>query len=295
MAGNLEAYSLRQIERLCHQHKAQKRGWYHLHRRISTPITWVLYRWRVSPNTISASMLLVGLTGNALLVPGMLSLNILGLLLIYLAFLLDKVDGDLARLQECVGPRAMILDYAYHRITLFTFYAALGGHAYLAGQGITGLVAGFAAGFLANYAQDAQLYPYRIYAQKVLCMREGWMLDEASPQQRREPRESRVKLLKVFTSQLLLLVPTTLLIVLAPQWLDALVLTAVGALIVFLAVQHFIIFHGGMEAELAYIDSCLRQRTASPDVAEQPRRGSATLTQEPATTQQAEPIAAQQA
>lgn len=262
MVAHTESYTLRQIEQICHQQKAQKRTWYHLHRRISTPITWLLYRCGVTPNVVSASMLWVGLAGSTLLVPTQVPLNIAGLLLIYLAFLLDKVDGDLARLRGCIGSQALILDFAYHRITLFAFYAALGGHAYLATQDAVGLVAGFVAGFLANYAQDAQLYPYRIYAQKQLIMQEGWRLAPA-PQQRREVREKPIKVLKVFTSQLLMLACATVLLIAVPQYLTWFLATAIAALLVFVAVQHYILFRGGMEAELAYIDSCLRQHAMS--------------------------------
>ncbi|MBI3840127.1 MAG: hypothetical protein HY288_19570 [Planctomycetia bacterium] len=264
MPNHLQAYTLLDIQRLCHREKVKKRWWYHIHRRLSTPFTWVAYRVGFSPNTISASMVLVGLLGNLALVPLNLALNLLGLMLVYLAFLLDKVDGDLARLQDQAGPRAMILDYAYHRLTLFTFYAALGAHAYLIDSQVMGLVAGFVAGFLANYALDAQLYPYRIYAQKVVCGHEGWTIAPPPARRAGEQRDSWWKILKIFTSQLLLLVPSTVLVCWQPTWLMIFLFAAAGDLVVFLAVQHYVFLRGGMEAELAYIDRCVRQGSPDP-------------------------------
>ncbi len=256
MSTNLQAYTLLDIQRICHREKARMRWWYHVHRRLSMPITLVSYRLGLSPNTITASMVLVGLLGNLALVPPNLAWNLLGLALVYTAFLLDKVDGDLARLQGRASPKAMILDYAYHRLTLLTFYAALGAHAYLIDGQTMGLVAGFIAGFLANYAQDAQYYPYRIYAQKVLCGREGWTIASPPGRLRREQRESWWKILKVFSSQLLLLAPAIVLVCWQPSWITIFLILAAGDLVVFLAIQHYVFFQGGMEAELAYIHQC---------------------------------------
>ena len=264
MSTDAQAYTLLDIQRICHREKARKRWWYHVHRRLSMPITLVFYRLGLSPNTISASMLLVGLIGNLALVPLNLAWNLLGLALVYAAFLLDKVDGDLARLQGRASPKAMILDYAYHRLTLFTFYAALGAHAYLIeGQAIA-LWAAFAAGFLANYAQDAQNYPYRIYAQKVLCGREGWTIASQPGRLRREQRETWWKNLKVFSSQLLLLAPAIVLLCWQPSWITIFLLVAAGHLVVFLAIQHYVFFQGGMEAELAYIHQCMSAARSEP-------------------------------
>ena len=75
----------------------------------------------------------------------------------------------------------------------------------------------------------------------------------AAQRQRREVREKRIKPLKIFTSQLLMLAVATVLLLFAPAWLGAWLLLAIGALSLFILAQHWILFHGGMEAELAYI------------------------------------------
>jgi phosphatidylglycerophosphate synthase len=259
MVSQEQAYTFFDIEQVCHREKVHKRSWYYFHRRLSIPLTWTAYRLRLSPNLVSFAMLVVGLAGNMALASTERPINILGLGLVYVAFLLDKVDGDLARLQRRTGSQAMILDYAYHRLTLFTFYGALGVHSYLISGAPVGLIAGSLAGFLANYVQDAQVYPYRIYAQKVLCSREGWSIGPLVPERRRELRESPWKMIKLFTSQLLLLVPVCVLLCWRPYWLDEFLLTATAALTILIAVQHLIFFHGGMEAELAYIDAFVRK------------------------------------
>src|SRR5437016_596010 len=103
---------LSDIPALCHDVKSRRPRWYYVHRWISTPITWLLYHCHVSANAVSASMVLLGCAGAAAQAVPSLRVNLLGLAVMYFAFLLDKVDGDLSRLQGSRSPDGMILDYA---------------------------------------------------------------------------------------------------------------------------------------------------------------------------------------
>lgn len=248
-----EAMTLKQIADRCHREKRSQPAWHYVHRRLSLPLTWLLFRMPVSPNFVSAMMLVLGIVGSALLVPVNGTINIVGFVCYYLAFLMDKVDGDLARLRGQVGPRGMIVDHAYHRLTMFVFFTAMGIHYYLLTSNVYGLCAAMVSGFLANYLQDAQVYPYRLYSQYLIMKGESWQLRSLPEPRRLIRRELWMKPLKMFKSEPTVCCMAVLLYV-WPSLLFPFFMVSVSSLFFFVCVQHIILFRDGTEAELAYID-----------------------------------------
>src|SRR5262245_37505638 len=75
-------------------------AWYRIHRRLSTHITAVLLRTSVKLDHITYAMMLLALVAAVLLAMPSLWLNVLGVLAGYGSFLLDKVDGEIARVRR---------------------------------------------------------------------------------------------------------------------------------------------------------------------------------------------------
>lgn len=127
-------------------------------------------------------------------------LFLIGFILSFLAFLLDKVDGDLSRLQGVDNIKGAIYDFVYHRVSLFLFFLGIGIHFSYADTRLILLSA--IAGFLANYIEEAQLLSFRIFAHKGLYLNENIKI---AAYERKTPKYFKYfKILKVFRMQLFL-------------------------------------------------------------------------------------------
>lgn len=90
------------------------------------PLTAAFYKLQISPNTVSISMIFLSVMSIIILnINESQSTFYTALFVSYLSFLLDKVDGDLARLYKTTEFRSVIIDFTYHRITnnIFLYFA----------------------------------------------------------------------------------------------------------------------------------------------------------------------------
>jgi parallel beta-helix repeat protein len=139
-------------------------GWYRVHRRVSIHLTRGALALGLTANQASLSMIALGVAGAGLLVPSAPALNAAGLLVLYLAFLLDKVDGEIARLTGTANARGIFLDRLHHRLVEPLLFVAVAAHEGLRGGGALPLVAGFATVVLANAIDENQhLAAYILY------------------------------------------------------------------------------------------------------------------------------------
>lgn len=114
-----------ELRAICQAGKQDAPGWYLIHRRLSIYITWALLHTPIRLNQVSLLMMFCGVAGAALLVPRRLEINAIGFLVLYLAFLLDKVDGEIARYRGASSVHGIQLDRFHHRlIEPFTLLAA---------------------------------------------------------------------------------------------------------------------------------------------------------------------------
>jgi len=123
-------------------------------------------------------MMAFGLAGAALLVPASPVVNVMGFALLYLAFLLDKVDGEIARLRGTQNARGIFLDRMHHRLVEPCLFLAVALHEHLRTGMLLPLLAGFAVALLANAIEENQhLVPYIVFKRA----REGAPLSAAAP------------------------------------------------------------------------------------------------------------------
>jgi CDP-L-myo-inositol myo-inositolphosphotransferase len=123
-----------------------------LNRRISVPISWLLSRFRPSPDALSVVSMIVGLAGAILLGRGE---GIWGGALVQLCSILDGVDGEVARLTLRAGPRGTLWDGFLDRLGDAAICAGLG--IWAAGRGVDtelvlGLVVAATAGAMLSMA-----------------------------------------------------------------------------------------------------------------------------------------------
>jgi CDP-L-myo-inositol myo-inositolphosphotransferase len=94
-----------------------------LNRRISVPISWLLSRFRPSPDALSVLSMIVGLAGALLLGRGA---GVWGGVLVQLCSILDGVDGEVARLTLRAAPRGTLWDGFLDRLGDAGICAGLG-------------------------------------------------------------------------------------------------------------------------------------------------------------------------
>jgi phosphatidylglycerophosphate synthase len=108
-------------------------------------------------------MMLAGCAGAALLSFLELRLNLLGFCLLYLAFLLDKVDGEIARYRRVESLRGMLLDRFHHRLVEPLVFLAVAYREYQMSSSTGVLVAGLLTIILANIIDEQQNISPRIF------------------------------------------------------------------------------------------------------------------------------------
>jgi phosphatidylglycerophosphate synthase len=194
----MNTITLKEIANKCHQNKKSGNRYYYYHRLLSLPFTKLFFSLNVTPDTISISMIILSIVSFIFMSKsGNQSLTI-GFILAILAFLFDKVDGDLARLYKVANVKGTILDFVYHRLSMHLFYLGLGIH-FNDDSNII-LITAIMSGFLANYIEEMQLLPHRVFAQKYLVQGEEYI----HPANAELHSVNPLRVLKVFRMQLFL-------------------------------------------------------------------------------------------
>jgi hypothetical protein len=103
---------------------ADKRWWYVLFRRVSIYLTWALLHTKATPNQVTVASLLVALIGLVMVGSPGASFAIAGYIALLLYHLLDRVDGEIARVRGVHSLRGIYLDNAGHYLTGAGVFAA---------------------------------------------------------------------------------------------------------------------------------------------------------------------------
>lgn len=98
--------------------------------RVSIHVTRAFLALGLSPNVGTIGMLVAGLAGSALIVPGG-GWAVLGFALVFLYYVLDCVDGEVARYRQCEKLEWGFHDFLFHLYVKSAFFTCLGVHAVL--------------------------------------------------------------------------------------------------------------------------------------------------------------------
>ncbi len=149
------------LRAICQAGKGGDPGWYVIHRRISIYVTWAVLRAGISLGSISFAMLGLGAVGAGLVAVQGGAWNALGFALLYFVFLLDKVDGEVARYRGVESVHGILLDRFYHRLVEPALFVAVALHQIGSGANAGLLAVGLGVALLANVIDENQhLAPY---------------------------------------------------------------------------------------------------------------------------------------
>lgn len=255
--------------------KERDPGWYRIHRTWSIRLTRVLLALPVHPEHVSAVMLACGAAGAALIAFPDGALAAAGFALLYLAFLLDKVDGELARARGLASVRGILIDRFHHRLVEPLVFVAAGVRAHQLTGAWTPVVAGFVVALLANAIEEhQQLPPYVLWKH----LREGgrWPAAPERPPGRLDRLHAHARVLKGFRT-FIVAMPLLAVAYLAEAMTGAPAVTAVllasaAGLALYLPLQCHHYLTRGLEEEIAAMRP--RFTTAADGIVQPPRRPS---------------------
>ncbi len=148
--------SPQQLRALCQAGKEADPGWYFVHRRLSIYVTWALLHTPVTPNQVTGLMMLAGVAGAALLVPHSAAANIAAFAVLYLAFLLDKVDGEIARYRRVSSVKGLMLDRLHHLVVEPLIFLAAAWHVWSESRALGAWMAAWVIVAVGNLVDEHQ-------------------------------------------------------------------------------------------------------------------------------------------
>jgi len=162
--------SLKQLERQCQKPDHRRVGnW--MARRVTRPaalrVTWVIAPWGVSATAISLAAWASAVAAAVAFGWGTLASWLVGAVLLQLWYLLDHVDGQLARLRGCASLDGVQLDYLMHHTVNLLIPIGIGFGVFRAQGGPLWLVAGIGWGtalLLVTLQHDAR---YKAFCQRL--------------------------------------------------------------------------------------------------------------------------------
>jgi len=255
-------------------------SWYRVHRRLSIHITAVLLRTSVKLDHVTYSMMLMGLLAAALLLSPSVWLNALGVLAGYASFLLDKVDGEIARVRGQQSVRGILLDRFHHRLVEPLLFLAVGVRAWQATDSTVPVIAALATMLAANIIEETQQLPPFIAA-KHACETQSWPVSRRVPSAAVERLAAVMRSLKTFRMYLTVL-PLVLLAILAEAWTGRSVTTAylvasAVALWGYTLFQAWYYTNGQLDAEIASLEHKLPPLPESDVQSSEPRQAEAVV------------------
>ena len=107
--------------------RKKKRDWWHaFFTFISRYITWILVKTRISANFITISGCLIGLIGLFFIGIGNNLFVIIGFILLYIYYISDEVDGEVARYKKQTSLRGIFYDELGHLLYQSWFFFSFG-------------------------------------------------------------------------------------------------------------------------------------------------------------------------
>ena len=166
--------SLRELNRLCQKPRYKEVGnWMvrHVLRDVALPITWLLLHTPVTANQVTTLSFLIGLAGIALFVLPTPIFFLLGTILLQLWYLLDHVDGQIARYRGTASLTGRFFDFLTHHTIHGVIFFSLGMYGFRTSRHALFIVWGFVTSIsmmLFNLIHDTK---YKTFFEKLITLK----------------------------------------------------------------------------------------------------------------------------
>ena len=154
---------------ICQKEKLQRNtGLTLFNRKISIYVTWLFIRFQISANQTSVCGIVLGIAGSMLFIPGNGALNLVGVAILYISFLFDQVDGELARYYKTVNLNGVYIDEIRHLIIYSITIFCLSFPAAEQFSSNIPFFLGFIGAISLTIARVEERLPYQIFTEKVI-------------------------------------------------------------------------------------------------------------------------------
>lgn len=137
--------SINELRRICQAPRKDKDTWHgrNITRKISIYFTYFFIRLRVSANSITLIFLLVGIIASILMSNRGKIILFISAILFQLWYILDHVDGEVARFQKKTSLTGEYFDHISHYIVHPLFFFFLGMNLYFSKDDVLYIILGF--------------------------------------------------------------------------------------------------------------------------------------------------------
>lgn len=143
-------------------------GYAWLQRGPSVYLTYLLIRIPITPNQLTVASIFLGIAGAAILLSPVWYIKLIGLFLLYIHLILDRVDGEVARYKQIYSLKGIYLDEVNHALVppLFFLAAAWGVSNISIFHPLALIAAGGVAAIASILVRVTINLPYQIYMKK---------------------------------------------------------------------------------------------------------------------------------
>lgn len=167
-------------------------NWYvrHIIRDAALPVTWLLLHTSVTANQITAFSLVMGVAGIVLLAGSSVFSFFVGILLVQGWYLLDHVDGQVARYRKTASLSGRFFDFITHHIIHSLLFFSLGFYVYEQTDSVMILLWGYVTSLsivMFNLINDTK---YKTFFEALLKAKNIRIADAASHSKTHEHRDA---------------------------------------------------------------------------------------------------------
>ncbi|MCI0694910.1 CDP-alcohol phosphatidyltransferase family protein [candidate division KSB1 bacterium] len=156
--ANVSLKELRQFKHRVNPEERQGAYGYYFIRPLSLYVTYIALRLGLTANQVTVLQTLVGLAGATFLAFPSTAMAITGIFLLQFGFVLDNVDGEVARFRRQVSITGKFLDTIGHELVIPSMYFALGVSTYFRLGHFETIILGFLVGLFSLRLDIATMY-----------------------------------------------------------------------------------------------------------------------------------------
>ena len=190
-----EAAFISELRQRCQQHKwSESRGLTRLHRYVSIYVTACLVRTPISANALTVLSIITGL-GGSLVLAALPDFSLVGVALLYASFLLDQVDGEVARYRNATSLSGSYLDELRHIFIYAAPIFAIAVRLVTQGAHVYTVLVGFCAAMSLIVLRFNSNVKYLLFTKKLLALANGAVRHPGASERRvdrdNQPRPAR--------------------------------------------------------------------------------------------------------
>lgn len=141
--------SIKALREVCQAPRRKTDNWHmkNISRKVSIYVTWALLHTRITPNQTTFLMTVIGLAAGLIFLYGSKLAFLIGALILEFWYVLDMVDGEIARYRKQTSVTGVFLDSFSHYIVHPFIFFCIGMGLYRGGSGLHILILAILGGY----------------------------------------------------------------------------------------------------------------------------------------------------